>query len=105
MAMENTTGLSREFIIHPGEILMEFLDEREMNQKELAIRTGFSEKHISSVLNGKNDISSAFAKKLEYALGIDYSFWMNLQNNYDKDIMKYEELHNITDEEFLIVKR
>ncbi len=104
MAMEKTTGLSRDFIIHPGETLMEFLEERKMSQKELAIRCGVSEKHISTVLNGKKDISANFAKKLEYALGIDAIFWMNLQSNYDKDIIKYEELHNITDEEISVLR-
>ena len=36
-------GLSREFIIHPGETIKEILDERQMSQKELAIRTNVSE--------------------------------------------------------------
>lgn len=93
MVMEKKIGLSRDFIIHPGETLMEFLEDRKMSQKELAIRCGVSEKHISTVPNGKKDISANFAKKLEYALGIDAIFWMNLQANYDKDIIKYEELH------------
>ena len=34
------SGLSREFIIHPGETLKEVLEDREMSQKELALRTG-----------------------------------------------------------------
>jgi len=104
MAMEKTTGLSRDFIIHPGETLKEFIEDRNMSQKELAIRCGVSEKHVSTVLNGKKDISPSFAKKLEYALGIDAIFWMNLQANYDKDIIKYEELHEITDEEISVLK-
>ena len=82
MAMEKTTGLSRDFIIHPGETLQEFIEDRNMSQKELAIRCGVSEKHVSTVLNGKKDISPSFAKKLEYALGIDEIFWMILQEYY-----------------------
>ena len=39
----NTIGLSRDFIIHPGETLAEVLEDREMSQKELAIRTGMTE--------------------------------------------------------------
>ena len=64
MTMEKTTGLSRDFIIHPGETLHEFLKDRKMSQKELAIRCGVSEKHVSTVLNGKKDISLSFAKKI-----------------------------------------
>ena len=103
--VEKESGLSRDFIIHPGETLLEIINEKKMSQKELAIRCGVSEKHISTVLNGKKNISADFAKKLEYALGIDTIFWMNLQNSYNNEIIKYEEIHNITDEEFSILKR
>lgn len=99
------TGLSRDYIIHPGETLQEILEDREMSQKELAIRCGVSEKHVSTVLSGKKNISSDFAKKLEYALGIDAIFWMNLQNNYDNEILKFEEVNNITDEEIDVLKQ
>ena len=34
--VKNTNGLSREFIIHPGETLKEILEDRGMSQKELA---------------------------------------------------------------------
>lgn len=101
---QNTIGLSREFIIHPGETLLEILEEREMSQRELAIRTGMSEKHISTVLHGQKGISAAFAKKLEYALGIESSFWMNLQANYDRELLEFEELNGISEQEIGILK-
>ncbi|MBR6288312.1 MAG: HigA family addiction module antidote protein [Acholeplasmatales bacterium] len=104
MAEEKTIGLSRDYIIHPGETLMEVMDDKGMNQKELAIRCGVSEKHISTVLNGKKNISADFAKKLEYALGIEAIFWMNLQSNYDEEIIKFEDIHGITSEEIDVLK-
>ncbi len=105
MAMDQvTTGLSRELIIHPGETLEEVLNERDMSQKELAIRTGVTEKHVSTIITGIKPISVAFAKKLEYALGIDASFWINLQSNYDREILEFEELNQISQEEITILK-
>lgn len=98
-------GLSREFIIHPGETLKEILEDRGMSQRELAIRTDVTEAHISSVVNCQKAISVAFAKKLEYALGIDAGFWINLQANYDKELADFEELNEISDEELAILKR
>ena len=98
------SGLSREMIIHPGETLKEILEERDMSQKELSLRTGFSGKHISTVLNGEKNISVSFAKKLEYALNIDAEFWMNLQNQYDKELIDFDELHSISEEEVSIFK-
>lgn len=97
-------GSSPDLIIHPGETLAEILEEREMTQKELAVRTGMTEKHISTVVKGQKNISVAFAKKLEYALGIDSTFWINLQSNYDRELLEFEEVNNITEEELSILK-
>lgn len=97
-------GLSPDLIIHPGETLTEILEDRNMSQKELAIRTGMTEKHISTIVKGQKNISVAFAKKLEYALGIDSSFWINLQANYDRELLEFEEVYNITEEELGILK-
>lgn len=101
---KNTIGLSRDFIIHPGETLAEVIENAQMTQRELAARTGMTEKHISTVINGTKNISATFAKKLEYALGIEFSFWMNLQANYDKELLEFEELNNITEEETAVLK-
>lgn len=82
---QNTIGLSSDFIIHPGETLAEVLEDRKMLQKELAIKTGVTEKYISAVISGQENISSSFAKKLEYALNIEKDFWINLQANYERE--------------------
>ena len=101
---QKTIGLSREYIIHPGETLEEVLESRAMSQRELAIRTGVSEKHISTVIHAQKPISATFARKLEYALGIEASFWMNLQANYDQEMLEYEEVNNISVEEINVLK-
>lgn len=101
---QRTIGLSCELIIHPGVTLVEILEDREMPQKELAIRTGMTEKHVSTIVNGTKPISVAFAKKLEYALGIEAAFWINLQANYDREILEFEELNNISEEEVSVLK-
>ena len=94
MEMERTTiGVSREFIIHPGETLKEVLTDKEMSQKDLAERTGVTVKHICTVIEGRKSISVAFAKKLQYALGIEASFWINLQANYDREILEFGEIN------------
>lgn len=101
---EKMNGLSLDFIIHPGETIKEVLEEKQMNQEELAIRTGFSPKHVSEVVNGKKGISPSFAKSLEYVLGMPASFWINLQGIYDKEILDYKEQEEIDENEVNIVK-
>lgn len=103
--MERMNGLSLEFIIHPGGTLKEVLEENNMSQEELAIRTEFSPKHISEVVNGKKGISSKLAKNLERVFNMPMSFWINLQGIYDKEILKYKEQENIGIEEIKIVKK
>ena len=100
-----TIGLSPELIIHPGETIAEAIEDRDMSQHDLAVRTGMTEKHISTVINGQKNISPSFAKKLEYALGISASFWMNLQANYDQEVLAFEELNGISDDELSILHR
>jgi len=98
-------GLSREFIIHPGETLKEMLEDREMTQRELAIRTDVTETHVSNIVNCLKPISVSFAKRLEYALGVDASFWINLQANYDREMADFEEVNLISTEELEILQR
>ena len=96
---EKMNGLSLDFIIHPGETLKEVLEEKQMSQEELAIRTGFSPKHVSEVVNGKKGISPSFARSLEYVFGIPTSFWINLQGIYDKEMLEYKEQEEIDENE------
>ena len=101
---ERMNGLSLDFIIHPGETILEVLEEKRMSQEELAIRTGFSPKHVSEVVNGKKGISPSFAKSLEYVFGMPTSFWINLQGIYDREILEYKEQEEIDENEVAIVK-
>lgn len=96
-------GLSRELVFHPGETLRELLEDRGMTQKELAVRTGFSTKHISTVLNGEDRVSPKFAAALEYVFGVEAEFWMNLQTNYDLEILECREPETVTQDEFNIL--
>lgn len=98
-------GSFRDLIIHPGETLRESLDDRNMTQKQLAANVGMTEQHVSRVIKGKTNISGSFAKKLEYALGIPASFWLNLQKNYDLELAEYEDRNNITEREYDIYAR
>ena len=95
---------SPDLLVHPGETIAEAIEDRGISQKELAIRTGFTEKHISTVINGKKSISAKLAIALEIALEIPSTFWKNLQANYDLEIESFNEINNITEAEIEIAK-
>ena len=80
-----------EWLIHPGEIISDILEERNLAQKELAQRAGVSEAFLSEVIRGKKDISKELAAGLECALEVPRSFWLNLQANYDAEKKKLQK--------------
>lgn len=94
-----TIGLSRDLLIHPGETIADILEERNITQKELARRAGVSEPFLCDVIRGRKDISKGLAKGLEYALGVKSSFWLNLQANYDAELLMLDEEDSIEEEE------
>lgn len=97
------TGISRDLVIHPGETILDVLNERGITQSELAKRTGMSAPYISNVISGEKDISAGLAMALEYALGVPKSFWLNLQANYDAELLELNEIESVTDEEIALL--
>lgn len=89
---------------HPGHYLLEEIENLGMSQKELAIRTGVTEKHISTVINGSKPISTAFAKKLGYAVNKEPTYWLRLQAEYDMEMLCFEEENGINQQETDILK-
>ena len=92
-------GISPDLVIHPGETISDILEDRNLTQKELAKRAGVSEPFLSDVIHGKKDISKALAMGLEYALGVPSSFWLNLQANYDAELLSLQEEETIQEDE------
>lgn len=85
---------------HPGKKIEQLLKTNNMSQKELALRTGVTEKHISTLINGEKNISLSFSKKLEYVFILDNNkTFFDLQNQYDSYIHLKEEENNISNEE------
>lgn len=72
-----------KWVVHPGEMLQEELDERGITQTELAYRSGWTLKHINTVIKGHANLSIPFALMLETELGVSARFWLNLQLAYD----------------------
>lgn len=87
----------------PGTILQEKMSECGMSRKELAIRTGSTEKHICTIINGDRSISVAFARKLGYVFE-NSAYWIRIQSEYDEEQLKIQEENSITKEEILILK-
>ena len=92
-------------ITHPGVTLKQLLTQKNMSQRELAVRTGLTEAYLSSLINYKKSLSVGTAKKMEYALGYTAESWLNVQAQHDLTIYKLEEQNSITVKERNVLKK
>ena len=92
-------------VMSPGERLLSEITKRGMKQSELAIRTGATPKHISTIINGTKEISVSFARKLDIALGDESGTWVSYKAEYDDYMAEIEEKNGITEEETAICKK
>ena len=95
---------NKEQAQHPCHELKKAMIREGMNQKELAVRTGSTEKHISTILSGERDISVAFARKLGYVFDEDAEHWLTLQTMYDAYQSRVREENEVTQEELDVLK-
>ncbi|TAE28878.1 MAG: addiction module antidote protein, HigA family [Cytophagales bacterium] len=85
--------------IHPGEMLQDELEARSLSQRELAAQLGVSPAFVNALIHGRKSVSVSLAMKLEKALEINASFWLNAQRNnnrtlaYQKAKQELEHLH------------
>ena len=83
-AME-LNSLNSIISIHPGEVLQSELVERGIKQKDFAVSIGMEPSHLSALIHGNRNITPSIANRLEQALGIPATMWMNLQSRYNLD--------------------
>lgn len=76
-------GEFQEGEFHPGEYLADELKSRHIRQNAFAPKVGVQPSLLNEIIKGKRSISTAFALKLESALGIDAEFWLKTQMSYD----------------------
>lgn len=88
-----------EYIIAPGETILEMLETNSMTQLDLAYKTGINKKTINEIVKGKAPITVATALKLEYVFDIKASFWCNLESNYREKLERKKDFESIINEE------
>jgi addiction module HigA family antidote len=69
--------------VHPGEILQEMLDEREMTQVALAAHLHTDVARINEICRRRRGVSARMAIILSKAFGTSADLWMNLQKNWE----------------------
>lgn len=69
--------------IHPGEFLLETLEELGLSQAAFARALGVSPMRISHVIKGTRPVTAELALLFGRALDQSPQYWLNLQADYD----------------------
>ena len=76
---------------HPGELLLEELQCREISQAKFAKQIGIKPSLLNEIIKGKRGVNTEMALLLEASLGISAKLWINLQNEYNLQKIKSDE--------------
>lgn len=87
---KNGKKLTTDVLLHPGEVLADELEAREIKQKDFAQKIKLQPPHLNDLLKGKRHVSARIAIKLEKELGIDADYWLRVQMAYDLTIARKE---------------
>ena len=91
MTSLNPHEVTPGFATHPGEILKDELDAREISQSDFAKTIGLQKSQLNEIINGKRGLNAELALTLESALGVEAAFWINAQKNYELDSARIEK--------------
>lgn len=76
--------------VHPGEILREELDERDLSANALAQALDIPANRITDILNGQRGVTADTARRLSRYFGTTPELWLNLQMTWEKRLAEFE---------------
>lgn len=78
--------------LHPGDVLSNELEAREIKKTFFAEQIGMKPGHLSELLHGKRHVSASTAIKLEKLLDIPAEYWLRVQVYYDLFVERNKEV-------------
>lgn len=76
---------------HPGDVLKEELESRNISQKKFSEVLGVPYTQLNEILNGKRSVTTDFALMVEAALGINPELLVNMQTRYNMSLSKQKK--------------
>ena len=73
---------------HPGELIRDELEARNLSQVKLANQIGVSPSLLNEVINDKRAVNTELALLLEAAFGIEAELFLKLQSDYNMQVAK-----------------
>jgi|WetSurSiteA1Bulk_404760.scaffolds.fasta_scaffold287521_1 plasmid maintenance system antidote protein VapI len=73
-----------DYAVHPGELLLEVIESRKLELKNLFSCSSVQETYWRDVLDGKDTLDEETAQVLEDFTGVKSDIWLNTQKFYDQ---------------------
>ena len=73
---------------HPGELIRDELEARNISQAKLAEQIGVQPSLLNEIIKTKRSVNTEMALMLEAALGIPAHVWLGLQSDYNMHIAR-----------------
>jgi addiction module HigA family antidote len=73
---------------HPGEFLLEEVEERGLKKIDFARDIGILPSNLSELFKGKRNINARMAIRIEKVLDVSAEYWIGLQMAYDLNIAR-----------------
>ena len=85
--------------VHPGSVLLsDFIEPMGITRYRVAKAIGVQQRRIDEICAGERGMTADTAVRLGLAFGIDPQFWLNLQAQYDIEVIQREQGDRLADE-------
>jgi HTH-type transcriptional regulator/antitoxin HigA len=88
---EQELSFTSQWVSPPGDSITDAIEERDWTQAQLAERLGYTEKHVSLLINAKVPITEESAQKLSRVIGSTPEFWLRREAQYRAQLVHIEE--------------
>lgn len=75
--------------VHPGAVLWaDFIEPMGFSRYRVAKALGVQQRRVDEICSGKRSITADTAVRLGLAFGVEPQFWLNLQAQYDIELVQ-----------------
>ncbi|MGL4522388.1 MAG: helix-turn-helix transcriptional regulator, partial [Bacilli bacterium] len=87
--------------IPPGTAMKQLSEKQGMNQKELSVRLGITEKHVVDVLKSRVHLTRELSYKLAMVFDKDVDYWLELDHLYRSSLEAQQPFEWTDEEEYI----
>jgi len=78
--------------VHPGTVLLaDFIEPMGLTRYRVAKAVGVQQRRVDEICAGTRAVTADTAVRLSLAFGVEPQFWLNLQAQYDIELIQREQ--------------